>query len=268
MNKKEHIVLQSTSLMVTERCTLKCKLCLSYAPYYVKPQVLTLSQAKATFAEYFRCVDRVEKFAITGGEPLTNPDIVAIMRDLFQYEKQISHDLIFITNGTVLMNSALIKLFLMKPEKLKIIINHYGDELSTKAYANYDLLCEAGLKTQVILYKEDNRYGWIDCRDHSLKHESVLERNQQAASCEFYKGKKYIIDRGELHSCTRSFYRILTGIVPKSDTEYIDLWDASVSVEEKRIRLQEMLLRPSSTACAYCSGLSPDTPKFPAAEQL
>ena len=59
---------------------------------------------------------------------------------------------------------------------------------------NYNKLCEKGINA--ILYTEDNRYGWIDCRNHELKHKTQEACEQQAKGCAFFQGKKYVINRG------------------------------------------------------------------------
>ncbi len=56
---------------------------------------------------------------------------------------------------------------LKKDSKIKVIVNNY-EEYSIYAKANYENLLKHHINA--ILYTEDNRYGWIDCRDHSLKH--------------------------------------------------------------------------------------------------
>ncbi|TCL59372.1 ribosomal protein S18 acetylase RimI-like enzyme [Kineothrix alysoides] len=262
------IKLLSTSLMVTERCTLRCKLCLSYAPYYASPKVMKKEKAERVLREYFNIIGTVDKFAITGGEPLTNPDIIPILKIIFSYKKQIEKEVIFITNGTIKMKQELIELFENNKDKIKIIINNYGNDLSTKAQELYKDLCNSNLGDNTILYTEGNRYGWIDCRDHSLKHETQEERDKQGMKCEFQKNKKYIISaEGGLYSCTRSYYRMVTEIIPHNKQEYIDLLE-DISSEDKKKALMHMLGQKSSTSCAYCEGLSENTPKYPAAEQF
>ena len=77
MNK---VRLASTSLMITEFCTLKCKLCLAYVPYYDKPKMLSFEEAQSVLENYFQIIDTVDKFSITGGEPLINPYINDIIQ--------------------------------------------------------------------------------------------------------------------------------------------------------------------------------------------
>lgn len=265
--EKEKIHLLSTALMVTEKCSLKCRLCLSYVPYYDNPEVLTLEKAKKILKKYFSLADTVGKFSITGGEPLTNMEIVPIMEEVYRYENQIKEKIIFITNGTIVFPDALIQIWKTYPQKTRVIINDYGNGLSHKAEENYRKLCEAGLEEQTILYTEENRYGWIDCRGHEQLHFTEEEIMRQAQSCVFHKEKKFIIGRGELHTCTRSFYRMLKGIIPKVEGEFLDLCGEE-SIEKEREKLQKMLRADKTASCAFCTGLTDHVKKYPAAEQI
>lgn len=90
------------------------------------------------------------------------------------------------------------------------------------------------------------------------KHRSVL----------FFCGKKYVIKRGKLHTCTRSAYRIQENIIPYSKVDYIDLLDDSQGVEQSKKILNNLLNAKSTTSCAYCDGLTEQSIKYKAAEQL
>lgn len=205
------IRLKSTSLMVTERCTLRCKLCLSYTPYYEKPEILKACDAERILQRYFSIVDYVDKFAITGGEPLTNPEIVNIMECIYSFQSQIG-EIIFITNGTILWPQKLLEIMKKKEHQknTKIIINNYLN-LSKYAEENYkklydDKIFENEWKEKVILYGEDNRYGWIDCRTHELRHKTIEERNRQAAYCAFYGGGGSILLIEESYICVHEAF--------------------------------------------------------------
>lgn len=105
------IILPSTSIMVTEACTLKCKLCLAFVPYYQKYTRMSLQDAKIIFERYFQIVDGVEKVSITGGEPLLNPEIDSILKLLYCYSDKILKEIIFITNGTIKFSDNILETF-------------------------------------------------------------------------------------------------------------------------------------------------------------
>ncbi len=260
----DSINLPSTSIMITEYCSLKCKLCLAYIPYYENKTHLSFADVKTILRNYFNIVDYVEKFSITGGEPLINPQFKEILKEIISYENKIKEEIILITNGTILFSTDILKL--MKTcQKLKVIVNYYG-RLSKYGFENKLLLDNYEIHN--ILYTEDNRYGWIDCRDHSLKHNSVKECEKQAQQCAFFLGKKYVINRGKLFTCTRAAYRIQRNIIPYTNSDFVDLLDNNIEISTQREKIHAMLNSKSTVSCAYCDGLTENSKKFKAAEQL
>ena len=260
-----NIILPSTSIMVTEACTLKCKLCLAFVPYYEKHFQMNLQEAKVIFERYFKIVDGVEKISITGGEPLLNSELDDILKLLYSYSDKIFKEIILITNGTIELSDTILNV-LVQNRKIKVIVNNYSSVLSPYAEINYQKLCEMGINA--ILYTEDNRYGWIDCRNHELKHKTPEACEQQAKGCAFFQGKKYVIDRGRLYTCTRAAYRIQENIIPYTDEAFLDLLDSEASVQFQKEKLKKLLNARSTISCAYCDGLTEKSVKYRAAEQL
>ena len=166
------INIPSTAIMVTEKCTLRCKLCLAYSPYYSSYKTMDIEQAKMTLNTYFQMVDTVNKISITGGEPLLNGDLGEIIREIYKYENQILDEIIMVTNGTILLKETLLQILKCNP-KVKVIINNYG-EISKYAEQNYQDLKKWDIRS--VLYDENNRYGWIDCRNHDLKHKTERDK--------------------------------------------------------------------------------------------
>lgn len=263
-NKCSKISVPSLSIMVTEACTLRCKLCLAFVPYYKKHFQLALQDAKIVFKRYFAIVNHVDKVSITGGEPLLNPQLNLILKELYQYSSQIIKEIILITNGTVEIEEELLRVLKLN-KKIKVIVNNYGS-LSVYAEKNYKRLCDE--KINCILYTEDNRYGWIDCRDHSLKHKTGEECEKQASQCSFFQGKKYVVNRGKLYTCTRAAYRIQENIISYTEEAYIDLLKEDESVQFQRDKLIKLINARSTISCAYCDGLTENSKKYIAAEQL
>ena len=101
------------------------------------------------------------------------------------------NELILITNGTILMDDELINL-LASGSNTKVIINQYGS-LSRYAEENHNRCSAARINN--VLYTDDNRYSWADCRDHSLKHTTDHDIEQQACSCVFFTKKKFVVFR-------------------------------------------------------------------------
>ncbi|HBI92193.1 MAG TPA: radical SAM protein, partial [Terrisporobacter glycolicus] len=92
-------------------------------------------------------------------------------------------------------------------------------------------------------FNGDNLYydGWIDFTDHSIKWNTVEERDSNASKCMQRVGKYFIINEGEIHCCSRGFWRSYNNIIPKIKGEYVDLLNDDISVEEKQKDLRTMI---------------------------
>ena len=154
---------ERTELTITHRCTLKCKLCGAYSPYYSNPKPhWSLSQLKLYTDKYFEIVDYVEKMTISGGEPLLHPDLGKLVEYLCTYGDRIGL-LEFITNGTMIPKTDVIYA-MQKFGKVKVIIDNYGPELSTEVPQIEKILDNYGIYYETRKYYGNNAYydGWID----------------------------------------------------------------------------------------------------------
>ncbi len=265
----EEIILKRTSFNITTYCNLKCKHCIAFIPYYKEKKMMSYDEASLLLKKYFQIVDRVGHFNVTGGEPLLNKDVCKIMEEVFLYEKQIDESIDFVTNGTLEIPEKLLDLFAERQGRSKIIMSDYGEHLSTKIKQNEELLIKKKIDYRISKFYGDGLYydGWIDFTDHSLKWPDKEARDNNSRKCVHSAGKYYVINDGEIHRCSRSFYRMKMGIIPKSGGEYVSLTD-DLPIEEKKRQMLNMQKSVSGTSCAYCVGLRNDIPRVAPAQQL
>lgn len=263
------ICLLRTALCLTQRCTLKCKLCLAFMPYYENPQDVPLEVAKKILHNYFQITDTVHRFTVTGGEPLMHKDLLPVLKEVHKYKDQITGSVDFVTNGTLNIPEDILAFFEEHAEKTRIILSDYG-ELSTKIGAISAELDKRNIPYRISNFHGDNLYydGWIDFTDHSKKIDDIAARDAQGRVCVHRAGRYFVINDGELHSCSRSYWRISRGLIPRNPKEYVPLLDDTMTVQEKRDVLRYMFSQDSSTSCAHCVGLRNDVPRHRAAEQL
>lgn len=264
--------IKRTALNVTTYCNLKCKHCLAFIPYYKDPRSMSYEEAKRTLQIYFQVVDTVEHFTVTGGEPLLNMDLKKILQETFKYLEQITGSVDFVTNGTMEIPDDILDLFEEHREKTKIVLSNYGENLSKKISSIEKKLVDRKINYRISKFYGDSLYydGWIDFSDHSLKWQNTEERDKNAQGCIHRVGKYFVINNGELHCCSRSFWRMKNGIIPKKieGGEYVPLLDETIDIQRKRELLLEMYAKKSSTSCAYCVGLRNDVPREYPAQQL
>lgn len=130
------LTLPRLSIVITERCTLKCKLCAEYSPFY-RPQPHHSKEEVFRFLdEIFSVVDSVGDLSFSGGEPLLHRDLWEMIEYAGRYIDRIGR-LLILTNGTLLPDREKL-LSLRKNEavwnKLRFHISDYGPELSKKLH--------------------------------------------------------------------------------------------------------------------------------------
>lgn len=262
--------IKRTALNITTYCNLKCKHCLAFIPYYKDPKSMSYEEAKRTLEIYFQVVDSVEHFTVTGGEPLLNVELNLILQETFKYLEQVTASVDFVTNGTMEIPDDILDLFEKNREKTKIVLSNYGEELSIKISSIEKKLIDRKINYRISKFYGDSLYydGWIDFSNHSLKWENEEKRDRNAQGCIHRLGKYFVINNGELHCCSRSFWRMKNGIIPKIEGEYVPLLNDNISINRKRELLMEMYNKKSSTSCAHCVGLRNDVPREYPAQQL
>lgn len=262
--------IKRTVLNITTYCNLKCKHCLAFIPYYDKKFIMSIGEAGKILSAYFQVVDSVEHFTVTGGEPLLNKDCAQILEEVHKYENQITGSVDFVTNGTMEIPDDIISVLAKHRDKTKVVLSNYGENLSKKINIIEETLKQNGIPYRVSKFYGNDLYydGWIDFSNHDLKWKTIEERDQNAQKCVHRVGKYFVINDGELHCCSRSYWRIRQGIIPKIKGEYVPLMDDTISIEEKRQDLIEMFNKKSSTSCAYCVGLCNGVPRVKPAQQL
>jgi hypothetical protein len=238
-------------------------------PYIENPFTETLETVKKIMDSYFSVVDTVRDFDITGGEPLLHKDLPQILIHALNYQDQFEH-LLILTNGTLLFKDDALTLLAENSGKIRVSISHYG-EISHNAEKLQKSLNDRNIPFRLIKYHGKDVFcgGWVDYNDHTLKHITQEEIDEQAQHCAFRKDHgAFTMINGELHSCGRSHWRMELGIIPRNPLEVVDLLDDSISNEEKRKRIMGIYNAKSTTACAYCNGLRSDSKRYPPAEQL
>jgi organic radical activating enzyme len=233
--------------------------------HYTATYEQIVREVDATFEIY----DFIENVTVTGGEPLLHKQLFEICKYILEYRDKFT-DLRIFTNGTLIPDMRIIEL--MKTDsKLKIVVDHYGDELSVHTWDIKELLEYNGLELRVNIYCGEEPYcgGWIDLGDISqYRNYTNTWLKKQVSECHSANWKNLLVFKGQLHRCSNSSFGSDLGFfVPKED-EFVDLFDNSLSLEIKREKASKLASQPM-TSCQYCNGFNRETSaRFHPAEQL
>lgn len=266
--KQTPIHIHQCALIISLRCTLKCKLCLVYAPYYKNASDYELLEVNKSIDTFFSLIDSCGTFNIQGGEPLMHKNLPEIIERVVAHKRQVGK-ILLTTNGTLLPNAELLEQLYKNRDCIQVNISDYGSKLSAKVPGLIKILLESDIPHQRINYSGSDIHfgGWLDFTDHTYKYQTEEELIDNAKKCGYRKGGNLAIRLGELYFCYRVARRIELGIIPKDGLSYIDMYSEK-SIEEKRQNIIDILTAPYTPACAYCVGKRSDVKHYPPAIQL
>ena len=169
--------LKRTLLVVSFVCNNRCKLCGVLSPYYEKPPHFTAEEIQKTISSYFDVVSYVEKFTLSGGEPLLHPELAKIIGYMKKYRSQFGK-LEVITNGKLLMKPELER-ELVELENVQLLIDDYGINseqcrmLEAQAKKTGKIISDCLLLGQKGIFAFDHGEQWI----RGLSREPLIGMN-------------------------------------------------------------------------------------------
>jgi hypothetical protein len=225
-----------------------------------------------TADKFFQIVDYVGWYEFSGGEPLLHNQLPDMVEHVIKYSSQFEK-LLIITNGTLMPTETLEKVLIQHRNKMLIQISHYG-AVSIKADEFAKRLKDNNVDVQIKKYFGNDQHfgGWVDYGDFKLKNRSESQLQSIFSRCGATKmNGNMTTHNGKIHWCVPSA-RLMTvlGHIPDADSEYIDLFDDTLSVQEQRKKIENLYSKKYISACNYCSGdFGSETAKrYPAGEQI
>lgn len=229
--------LRQVELVLTTKCSLRCRDCANLMQYYEKPYDVEFKKVVAAFKKFAKYFDEINTVVLVGGEPLLSKYLTEIILFLAGFD-QVNHIHIF-TNGTIIPDEKDISA--LKNDKLKIIISDYG-----KLSRNKNELMEWCRKNKIKyhLKGEDLQWGYVGDMQPRKRTPKMLQK--QFKNCDNYCRS---ILNGKLFYCPRAAHSEDLGYV-KTNQDYLDLLSGKVS------SAAIMNIVYSSTyfdACDYCN---------------
>ena len=271
----ENFTMERVTCNITCACNLKCRLCGAYIPYLRNggqdmKKEYPLEHWIKILDRYFQIVTHVNVLAISGGEPLLYPALPDFIYHLKQYQNAIGRIQI-VTNGTIVPSQDVLNAAQKLGSQLYFNGDNYG-EVSSAVKQLDTLLALHEIPYIIRNYTKENPHcgGWVDFgglteQIHSTREETeeVFSKCANAQRIHFC----FLIAGGEMWPCDPARRRRY--LAPSvDDTEYLDLSDTSLSIEEQREKITAIYAKKSLSACWYCNGLCDDSVRVVPGEQL
>lgn len=250
----------SVTLIINQRCSLKCKCCTSYMNEYPlhERKDIPLERICDDIDRFFDAMDSVGTVTVMGGEPFMHPDLSKIIKKLLT--KNNFGIISIATSGT----------YPIKPEQLEgledkrvnVSFSNYEHAITPNQrdmmYRNIEMIKEAGISYTVgVTIPEWSVPSTLyDLGDSQEQMVAKKARCAQPPRC-------MQIKNGKLHPCdfATALYSLDLG---RYEMDYVDIENID-SCEELKAAIRAFIDQPYYRTCGHCAGMLGLTSK--AAEQ-
>lgn len=240
------LYIRSIDLIITEKCSLKCKDCSNLMQYYEDPVNIGLDELVADVEDLCAVADEINEIRVIGGEPFVNKDFHKVIEKVSSFNKV--NKIVIYTNGTIAPSEDKIKV--LENKNVFISITSY-DHLSRNISKLVELLDKYGIAHNV-----QKAYGWTDCAsiDHHRRPKAQLQQLFNTCCAKNFA----TLTAGKVYRCPFSANVDRLRGVPDLPSDYVDLRGAARQADKVpglKQRLRHFLREiPYIEACDYCNG--------------
>lgn len=250
------LFLRSIDIIITERCSLKCRDCSNLAQYYKKPKDCDTKELFKSTDMFCALIDEVNEFRVIGGEPFMNKNFHLIVKKLS--DKPKVRKIVIYTNGTIIPKEGQIEY--LKNSKVLIFITDYG-ALSKKIGGLTQLLQENHIAFYILKDPQ-----WTDCAKIARHYRNIKQQKEIFRNC--CAKNTVTLSDGKLYRCpfSANAYRLLA--VPDYEDDYVNIFQKAIGINEIKNKIRNFLLEKDFLqACDYCNGRVFGAPQIPSAIQ-
>lgn len=242
-SEEDSIILPSVTLIINQRCSLKCKYCTSYMNEYetAEKKDFPLERICEDIDKFFDMVDVVGTVTVMGGEPFMHPQISDIIAHLCSKK---NFGLISIaTSGTYPIKEE--QLAGLYDPRVNVSFSNYTESITENQikmfYQNVELLKAKGVCHTVGLFSPE----WMVPNTLTKKDVSDEDLIRQKEICVHW----HQIKNGKIHPCdyAMSLYNLH---IADYESDYIDL-TKEWSRKELRKAFMEYVNRPFYESCRH-----------------
>lgn len=253
------VVISQMSSSITSRCTLNCRHCNVFMPYYKTHYDTTVEELLQDMELLFRRVDYLTSYFIFGGEPLLNKSLPEMLTRIHEkYHDRIGYMQI-ITNGTVLPSQELLEA--CKACKVKIRLSDYTRQVpyNKKLEEVKNTLERSGVEWSMGVYDM-----WLSLEFPEKK--KPIASNPEDAKKHMLACSQgcHMVGDGRLYYCGALCNADRCGLWKLQKGDYVDLNESEGSLEKDKLRILRYCLgdvdQKYISLCNVCYGAGADNP--------
>lgn len=241
----DKIFLRSIDLIITERCSLRCKNCSNLMQYYEKPQNLNLGMLLKSINTFCQVADEVMEFRVLGGDVLMSRDWPVIVKRLMDESK--AKRVVLYTNGTLMPLEK--DIAILKHPKVLVVVSNYG-AISRNLTGLKQLFEREKIAYHILEVTE-----WLDCATVRPRHRGEEENKRIFKIC-CAKNITTLSD-GKVFRCPYAANANRLAAVPNYKGDYVDLFaeplNAANVVRVKNKLKNYILYKNYLKTCDFCS---------------
>lgn len=240
----ERAFLRSVDLIITERCSLKCKDCANLMQYYERPRNVGRDILFRSIDTLCAALDEIMELRIIGGDAFMNKDWPLVVAKALDEDK-IKRVVIY-TNGTILPGSELAPL--LRHPKALTVVTDYG-----RLSRNMARL-QAYFAEHEILHRVLHVDAWLDCA--AIGKHGRTPADQERVYRECCAKNMLSLSDGRLFRCPFAANADRLAAVPDFPEDYVDILapsDDGIAGLRQRITAYALRDRPLDI-CDYCNG--------------
>ena len=208
---KSKLRLNSLDLVLTEKCSLKCKDCSNLMQYYAKPVDEDFDLLMKSLGKFMDSVDFIQEIRFIGGEPFMYKRIDEVINKVLEYSN--FNKLVVFTNGTIVPKQEKVKTF--QNQKIIFKISNYG-EISKNVTK-----LENFLSLNKIRYISERVTRWQDCARIEKFDRPISLTKEIFGNCCVNEALTML--HGKLYLCPYSAHAENLDAIPKTFSDSIDL---------------------------------------------
>ena len=253
--EKENLLkVNGIDLVLTEKCSLKCKDCSNLMQFYAKPIDEDYDLVISSINTFMNTVDYVYEIRVIGGEPLMYKKIDLVIKHLLTFNNFGKINIY--TNGTIVFKREKMKAF--QNERIFFDISNYG-----KHSRNLDALVKE-LSQLNIAHNAQRVTTWQDAGRIVKTNRSDNEHKEVFGNC--CENQGLTILHGKLYLCPFSAHSTNLKGIPYAKKDIIDL-----NIEDKKELKKQIHNLYFNTefleACKSCNGRDHNVGRVEAAVQ-
>lgn len=247
---REYVVIPRLVIVLTERCTLRCRECDNLMRHFKAPKSLDVDLILDSLQKIVDTVDVLPFCELIGGEPFLAGSLRQVLEFLLKEEKVLRIEIT--TNGTVLPKREDISV--LRNNKVVVRLSDYRNIIDQKGFIDH--MKANGIRFELIPSGKWIANGSVAKRERNT--EDLMYQYDRCYSARICK----TLWEDRLFVCTRAASLAALGHTDKEQSLKIDF------SEDLRKDLWQFLCNPLIDACDYCDTESGTEKMTEPAEQM